>query len=112
MGNEKGGNPVTFHNCAKFPAEEPHTATAAALSLGSGAQRYIGPQRTRSKDRRSTTGLHGSMGLFCLGNGADRKRNRIFTRWKEDGNPSSNRRSVLDFFICRLLLYQFMLRKL
>ena len=57
------------------PAVLFYIAPAATLSLGSGAQRYIGPQKTRSKDRRSTTALRDNMGQYSLGSGEDTKRN-------------------------------------
>ena len=60
---------------ANHPAVLSHIALAATLSLGSGAQRYIGPQKTRSKDRRSTTGLRDNMGQYSLESGEDMKRN-------------------------------------
>ena len=62
---------VTFRTSASHPAVLPHIAPAATLSLGSEAQRYIGPQKTRSKDRRSTTGLRDNMGQYSLDSGVD-----------------------------------------
>ncbi len=92
MGNEKGGNPVTFHNCANRPAGLSHEVPAATLSLGSGTQRYIGLQRTQPKDRRSTTDLRDLMGKPGRGIGAVWKRSRIYgNRYKME----RGRKSVL-----------------
>ena len=66
---------ITFHTSASHTAVLPHIAPAATLSLESEAQRYIGPQKTRSKDRRFTTGLRGNMGQYSLGTGTRVKSN-------------------------------------
>ena len=73
--DRKSNKIVIFHMSANHPAVLSHIALAATLSLGSGAQRYIGPQKTRSKDRRSTTGLRDNMGQYSLESGEDMKRN-------------------------------------